>query len=347
MASDAGGEVELGRSARRRPILRISLATLWLAATVGMIVSPAFDADVSERLRATGLAAGVAYMGLLIVWLAGRPPRAEALPELALKSLPPPAFRTMLRRLIAAAVLVFAIGFATGPWLAVVGMLTLAMIWFIVRHHDLVTLRHVVTAIGLAGVLLTVQAGTQGLDGYMAGYLISMAPLFLGGVLLLRHSGLSRSHIADGRWSAAGRSLLWGALLAMPAALLNASTGQLNDEDAWIADWWDPLAAIVPGFAEEIWARLVLTTLLYALLRPTSNERPNRAVWGALLLAAMIHAQAHSPTAALLSPVFLAQTLNAVAYGLPMGLLFIKGDLERAIGYHFLIDLIRFQAVYW
>jgi hypothetical protein len=60
----------------------------------------------------------------------------------------------------------------------------------------------------------------------------------------------------------------------------------------------------------------------------------------------MVHAQAHSSTQALLGPAFAMNTLNALLYGVPLGLLFVKRDLEHAIGYHFAVDFVRFLAAW-
>jgi len=113
-------------------------------------------------------------------------------------------------------------------------------------------------------------------------------------------------------------------------------------KDAWVTDWSDPLAALVPAVAEEVWSRLVLTTLAYVALRPACDTRPSRALWTAMLFAAMVHAQAHSPSPALLGPLVVTQTVNALGFGLPMALLFVKKDLEAAVGYHFGIGAIRY-----
>ncbi len=56
----------------------------------------------------------------------------------------------------------------------------------------------------------------------------------------------------------------------------------------------------------------------------------------------MVHAQAHSSTAALLSPLLLTQTVNALVFGLPMALVFVKRGLEAAVGYPFAVDAIRY-----
>lgn len=99
---------------------------------------------------------------------------------------------------------------------------------------------------------------------------------------------------------------------------------------------------MVPAIAEETWARLLLTTLLYAILRATPHAQPRAALVAAVLLGAFTHAFAHQPATAILSADGAQMTVGALLYGVPMALLFVHRDWERAVGYHFFIDFVRF-----
>ena len=127
------------------------------------------------------------------------------------------------------------------------------------------------------------------------------------------------------------------------ASLLNVLGGAYKS-DTWVDDWWDTLEALSPGIIEEVWARLFLTTLCYALLRPTTNDRPRRAHVAAILIGAITHGLWHLPTLMILGPAGLGYIVAGLLFGVPMALLFIKRDLEQAIGYHFFIDFVRFLA---
>jgi membrane protease YdiL (CAAX protease family) len=110
--------------------------------------------------------------------------------------------------------------------------------------------------------------------------------------------------------------------------------------DTWLTHWWQPLYALVPAVGEEVWARLFLTTLCYALLRPTTNNNPRRALVAAIVIGALAHSFAHTG----IDPIGLL--IGGLLYGVPTGLLYIKRDLEHAVGYHFLIDFVRYLAAW-
>jgi hypothetical protein len=87
-----------------------------------------------------------------------------------------------------------------------------------------------------------------------------------------------------------------------------------------------------------------MTTLIYSLLRPTTNKHPTRALVAAVLIAAISHGLAHLPGKMLFSPAALQMLMSGLLFGVPMGLLFVKRDFEHAVGYHFFVDFVRFFA---
>ncbi len=174
-----------------------------------------------------------------------------------------------------------------------------------------------------------------------------LAPQVMAGILLLEHTGLTRFHLADRHFARAWRSFAWGCLLAVPPALLNIASmtaANLTSADRRLDQWWKPIAALQPGILEEGWARLFLLTLCYALLRPTAAHKENSPLVAALLISTAIHGLAHYPQS-ITSPV--SAILIALLYGIPLGLLYIKRDLESAVAYHFWIDFIRFAYTFF
>lgn len=175
---------------------------------------------------------------------------------------------------------------------------------------------------------------------------IAAAIMFLAGVLLLNDSELSQIHFVNGNYLSSVKSFLLGCLLAVPASLINIISMQLStpsEFDRLFDRWWEPLYALQPGILEEIWARLLLITLIYALVRPSKHLHSSQSIIWAIVISAFIHAMAHYPGSVTnpLEVIFIA-----VIYGIPLGVIFVKRDLEQAIAYHFFIDLIRFSVQY-
>jgi hypothetical protein len=168
---------------------------------------------------------------------------------------------------------------------------------------------------------------------------IVVPPLFIGGGLLLAHTGIGRNRLMEGNYNAALLSFLSGCLLYLPLALVN-TLGGAHAGYTWMNALWKPLSfSWLPAIAEETWARMFLITLCYALLRPVTNERPHRAVIAAVLLSATAHGLVHGPS---LSNLF----ETGLMYLLPMAVLFVKRDWEHAVGAHYVVNLFPFLAVF-
>ena len=78
----------------------------------------------------------------------------------------------------------------------------------------------------------------------------------------------------------------------------------------------------------------------YSVLRPTTHLRPQRSIVVAILASVIAWGFAHSGVDPL--GIFIGSLL----YGLPVALLLIKKDFEHAVGYHFLVDFVRFMAAF-
>jgi membrane protease YdiL (CAAX protease family) len=163
-------------------------------------------------------------------------------------------------------------------------------------------------------------------------------PAFSGGVLLMQHTQLGHLRLLEGKPVIVVKGFLVGCLLALPPALLELM-GNMQSQDTYIIHWWQPLYAIVPGIAEETWFRLLLLSFCYAVLRPAANQRPRRAIVVAILVSIFAFTFAHSG----LNPIGF---LYGLLFSMPHALLFIKKDFEHAVGYHFMIDFIRYIAAF-
>jgi hypothetical protein len=289
---------------------------------------------------------GLGYIGMLIWYFSHTPPTAAELPDL----LPPISqkfnFWGVLCFIIAILIFLFSIGIVAHPQLVIVVVMALLGFYLTFRWKKLVTFQMLFFGIGIG--ILSFFPGLLNRDANIysvIGYLICPIFLSIGGALLLEYTHLTHIRILENSPSIALRSFGWGCVLAIPPALLNIIYGA-HKGDKGIDKWFDPLAALTPGIAEEVWARLFLTTLCYALLRPTTNNRPSRALIAAILIGAITHGLAHLQTQMILSHATLGCIFAGLLFGVPMGLLFVKRDLEQAVAYHFFIDFTRYLAAY-
>jgi hypothetical protein len=317
--------------------ITLLLAFLWLVVAVCAVLA--------WFLRLTILSVVVGLVSFIfiiaLIWeLARTRPRAVDFPDLTGVGKSRFGFGVRIVLILGVALITFVIGLMIGTGAApimVTGLigLGLTLAW----RHDLD--RRMVTsgvAIGLLAGLGIAVLGNGDLTWAIFNDLC-LPPSFIGGMLLLRRTGLGRSCWMDSGFTPGLRSFVWGCVLALPAALLNL-LGNLQGSDIWVRHIWQPIYAIVPAFAEETWARLFLVTLCYAVLRPVCGTHPRRAVIAAILAGILVHGFAHTG----IDPIGLI--IGSLLYGLPAALLFIKKDIEHAVGYHFLIDFIRFLTAF-
>ena len=322
--------------------LQIALAVLWLLASGLLLARYLPD---SSQFNSFGQGAGLLFLALIIVVLWRAPPRAADLPNLTPGPMLGLGYRTMLGAILAALIALFLLGIVFHPWLVLVIAFTLAAIGVIAKRRQSLSWRMIGLGLFIGALCLSLSGLSGRLDMFQAIHLACVPILFVGGVLLTQESGLTLVYCVDGTWTEVAKGLLIGCVLAVPAAFLNISYGA-HSGDAWIDQPWEPIVALVPGFAEEIWARLFLLTAIYVLLRRRSNDRPTRVVLAAVFIAAAVHSLAHLPGHMVFSPAAVPMLLTALLYGVPMGLLFVKFGFEHAVGYHFFIDFVRFIAAF-
>lgn len=313
-------------------------ALLWLIASLFMSTATFFG---QPNISGYGQIAGILYIVALIIYLLRTEPNAATLPDLQPLLLPGVSYINTLLLILGVLALLFLAGILLHPWLVLVAALSLVALWLIIKWRHHLSPRLVILGLAAGALCLLLSAVSGRLDGFQAFYLACIPLHFVAGGVLVQMTGLTNVRSVDGRWCLALQGFLWASLLAMPPALLNISGGA-HQSDAWVDQLWKPLTALIPGIAEETWARLLLTTLLYALLRPASNQQPGRALMTAVLIGAGVHALVHLSGTMIFSPAALPALLNALLFGLPMGLLFVKRDFEHAVGYHFFIDFVRF-----
>jgi hypothetical protein len=195
---------------------------------------------------------------------------------------------------------------------------------------------------GYAVVLAALTTlGASFADGWLAALQFAVvASALLGGWAIARHTGLFAAGVGvsrflqDGAWPAL-RSFLIGAAISIPWALGNLVFRPFEDDH--VHRWWEPVAALQPGIGEEAWARVLLIPLLFLLFARVAT--PRTALLGAFAVGTFWFALIHTFNPLLALILWAAQVI-------PMGWLWLRRDLETAIGFHFFADFLRFAAAY-
>jgi hypothetical protein len=314
------------------------LSVLWLFSSGILIATYVFQ---QPNLSGFGQIAGLLFIIGLIIYLIRSAPKSTDLPDIQPIFFAKSNYISTLLMILGVLILLFVVGIVVHPWLVVVAALTSCAIWIIITHRSHLTPSLVMVGVG-AGVLCLLLSGLSGrLDAFQGFYLACIPFLFIGGGILTKVTGLTHIRSVDGHWGLAIKGFVWACVLAFPPALLNSSGGA-HSGDMWVDQAWESFVALVPGIAEETWARLFLTTLIYALLRPKTKQRPTRALIPAVFIAAFVHGLAHLSGAMVFSPAALQMLISGLLFGVPMGLLFVKRDFEHAAGYHFFVDFVRY-----
>ncbi len=280
------------------------------------------------------------YIAVLTRTLIVKPPFAVDLANIDYLMTPRIGFGTALGVWVAGVALVFILGLAIGTASSV--LLSSALLGLLITFvwRDQLTFR-----VAFFGVILGLSVGlgivflSHGDRLWAILNSIALPPIFVAGVLLLERTHLAQSHFVQREYARGLRGFGVACILALPSALLNL-LGNVQQNDTWVVKWWQSLYAIVPAMAEETWARLFLTTLCYAFLRPTTNDLPGRAIVCSILFGSMIHGFSHTG----INPIGLI--IGSLLYGVPTALLLIKCGFEHAVGYHFLIDFVRYLAAW-
>ena len=138
----------------------------------------------------------------------------------------------------------------------------------------------------LYALFLALVAGVAGLGaGWVtfspldwAGLQVALVlPGLLAGWSILRHRGLlqagvGRSLLVMEGWLPALRGFAQGILIGMPWALGMIVLGAANKETV-VQRWWQPLAAIQPGIAEEAGGGVMLVPFVFLVFRAVAGSR--------------------------------------------------------------------------
>jgi hypothetical protein len=323
-------------------VRRVSFAILWLVSTAVL----AWKLTQGRHDFGTGALPGlplVLALTIALLWWLGA---AEALPETAEP-------KTRRGRMIFQSIVVLAVlmvvSTLVGPPLLfiIMALAVLVLLWL---RRPLVG-REVAYAVALAAVsaiaALPMVAAKFPPPLWAAMQLGLVVPCLLAGWGLLRTTGLAslglgRSLLLGIGWRAALAGVVQGALIALPWSLLNPLMGGSNN-DTWVTAWWQPLAALQPGIAEEAWGRMLPVPLLFLLLRRRAGVRP--ALAAAVVVGAYWFAYLHTGRGFGLSTL-VSTILIGTLYALPITYLWLRRGLETAVGFHFCQDFVRWVVAY-
>jgi hypothetical protein len=167
----------------------------------------------------------------------------------------------------------------------------------------------------------------------------------LGAAGLLKAHDVLRFRLAGNDLAAVGRSLGLGVLLGIPFAILNVllfvfvNGKEIVPEDVLTM----AIMALKPAIMEEMAFRLLFMGLALVVLLKVLP--PKIAITSAIFMAIVFHSAAHVPDLVTTNPVMAVATVvvTSLLFGLPMALLAYRKDIETAIGFHWVIDAVRFS----
>jgi hypothetical protein len=256
-----------------------------------------------------------------------------------------PGFGATIALITAAILVIFVVGANSSPWIALSLVLSLVGLGYAIVWRREITLPLVILAFAAGLVCVGLGVASDNTGPLSFAYYLSVALAILGGGVMVRRTGLTSVLVADGKWLAALAAFGLGCVLALPSSFLNLASG-IQNGDTWVDQAWEPLVALVPGIAEESFARLIMLTLCVVLLRRRAGANGWKVLVAALLISSYAHALAHLSIFDIWSPAGGMMVLAGLLFGLPMGLVFLRFGFEAAVGYHFTVDFVRFLAAY-
>ena len=166
----------------------------------------------------------------------------------------------------------------------------------------------------------------------------------LGAVALLKSHPVLRFGLAGNDLTAAAGGLGLGVVLGIPFAVLNAMFFVFIDGKAIAAQdvITEAIVALKPAIMEEAAFRLLFMGLAIVVLLKVLPR--NIAIVSAVFMAIVFHSVAHVPDLLLKNASMAVANVivTSLLFGLPMASLAYKKGIETAIGFHWVIDAVRF-----
>jgi hypothetical protein len=238
------------------------------------------------------------------------------------------------------------------PYSLICLVMAIVGLWLIVRHLKDYRLNDFAVSFLLSALVwLAIQSKywyngwTPSIPFYEPTFnAIEVFLITLGAIGLLKNNKVLRFRLAEDDDRKAVMSLALGAVIGLPFAAINVllfvlSTSQpIVMRDALVSS----IIALQPGIMEEVVFRLFFMGLaIVVLLRYLPRKT---AITSAIFMAILFHSALHVPQTIISSPLsaLITVVVTSILFGLPMAYLAYKKDIETAIGFHWIIDAVRF-----
>ncbi|MCD1295090.1 hypothetical protein CUJ83_08775 [Methanocella sp. CWC-04] len=176
-------------------------------------------------------------------------------------------------------------------------------------------------------------------------YAVMAFVMVTGAIGLLRSHKVLNFNMSEGNAAGALKGFLFGALIGIPIAIMNVlMIICVNGDTAAVQNiFYQALQALRPGIMEEVAYRLIFFAISLTVLLKYLPK--NVAVLSSIFMAAAFHAAIHVPElfAQNIVAAMVMTIVMSVLFGLPMAILAYKKDIETAIGFHWVIDALRFS----
>ena len=230
-----------------------------------------------------------------------------------------------------------------GILILLLSLVIAALLIFIIKRKEI---RIINLILGVALTIIGLVAGWPHMQNgfipqtFFFALLIFVPFMFVSAGIINKNTKICKMHLIEYKYSQSVKNFLIGALTFIPLGLFNAASGSPGNGMDYISNWGMVFTLpLFSGITEEIWYRLFLITFLYFVLLPFTKNRPKLIVTIVILFSAISFGLSHGRSI----ESFL---ITGLLYGLPLALIFIRKNLEQAIGGHYMINLIPTLMVF-
>ncbi len=238
------------------------------------------------------------------------------------------------------------------PYTLICLVLAIAGLWLIIRHFKEFKVNDFAVSFLLSALVWLAIQTKYWYNGWTPSIpyydptlnAVEVFLITLGAIGLLKSNKVLRFRLAEDDDRKAVMSLVLGAVVGLPFAAINVlllilfNNQPVVMQDAIVSS----ILALQPGIMEELVFRLFFMGIaIVVLLRYLPRKT---AITSAIFMAILFHSALHVQQTIISSPLSALVTVvvTSILFGLPMAYLAYKKDIETAIGFHWIIDAVRF-----